>query len=134
MMTSQDFSPVQPSDSRVHRESKKVLVIEDDTSIGKMIDQVLHEDGYKTVMASSLSESLALYYHGSFDGVLLDMILPDGSGKEFFDYFRNRNVPIVVVTVLSRERVAYILGTKDFMYVSKPFDLDSFRRLVTYNF
>lgn len=108
--------------------TKTLLLVEDDESICRLISQYLATLGYRVVVAKTLVESLVQFYREEVDGVMLDMVLPDGSGKEFFESFRNRNIPIMVMSILSRERVSYILGTKDFKYLPKPFDIETFHK------
>jgi DNA-binding response OmpR family regulator len=94
-----------PVDQGVAVPSKpKVLVVEDDLDSYQALSKILKHVGYETVSASSLATARELIdTEPRF--VVLDLMLPDGNGKELLQHVRERNLPIkVVVLTASADR------------------------------
>jgi DNA-binding response OmpR family regulator len=115
---------VQASASAGFEEGKisevRILVVEDDDSIGDPLAAGLEREGFEVRRARAASEALAA---APADLVLLDLGLPDGDGFDVCRTLRQRSaVPIIVVTARGEEvdRVVGLeLGADD--YVVKPF-------------
>jgi two-component system KDP operon response regulator KdpE len=104
----------------------RVLVIDDEPPIRKLLRMGLATQGYQTAEASNGKMALELLVDGP-DLVILDLGLPDVQGLELLRTIRERNdkVPIVVLSSRSDERAkveALDLGADD--YVTKPFGKD----------
>jgi DNA-binding response OmpR family regulator len=103
----------------------RILIVEDDTNIARLLDEQLDFEGHETVRAVTQQEALARVGRG-FDLVILDLGLPGGNGFEVCREIRRRGleVPIIVLTA-HRQTVdkvrALDLGADD--YLTKPFDL-----------
>jgi DNA-binding response OmpR family regulator len=108
------------------REPMRLLVVEDDDSIGDPLTAGLGREGFSVVRARTAREALAA---DPVDLVLLDLGLPDVDGREVCRRLRELgDTPIIVVTARSDEidRVLLLeIGADD--YVVKPF---GFRELV----
>lgn len=61
----------------------KILIVEDDPKINKMVQILLRKNKYLSVPAFSGTEALLLLEKESFDLILLDLMLPGLSGKRF---------------------------------------------------
>ncbi|MCX7773034.1 MAG: response regulator, partial [Clostridia bacterium] len=59
----------------------RVLLVEDDFNLALAVEYALKSEGYSVVKAASKKEALMLF-DGSIEMVLLDVMLPDGSGYE----------------------------------------------------
>jgi DNA-binding response OmpR family regulator len=100
----------------------RVLVVEDEPAIAESLTYALKRDGYDVAHAPTLAEAVAAL--DSVEIVLLDLMLPDGSGFEVIGRARHaKNAPAIIV-LSSRDdeadRVAALeTGADD--YVSKPF-------------
>jgi len=100
----------------------RVLVVEDEPAIAESLGYALKRDGYDVVHAPTLGAAL-----GQLDDVeivLLDLMLPDGSGFEVIGRARNAKTPPAIIVLSSRDdeadRVAALeTGADD--YVTKPF-------------
>jgi DNA-binding response OmpR family regulator len=103
----------------------RILVIEDDPAIGKLVRIVFERDGQDVAHASTGSEGLDLAHNWGPDVVLLDLGLPDMGGFEVTRRIRGESdVPIVILTArgLENERVEGLdLGADDYMV--KPFSI-----------
>lgn len=101
---------------------KTIAIIEDDPSIGDMLQEVLQKEGYRVQRAYSGTEALFLLERGLPDLVLLDLMLPGLPGEELLE--RMRGVPVIVVSAKAGvdDKVDLLLrGAAD--YVTKPFEL-----------
>jgi two-component system, OmpR family, response regulator RegX3 len=102
---------------------RTILLVEDEESITTPLVEALHREGFDTAVSATAGESLALADRVKPDLVLLDVMLPDGSGFDVCRELRARSrVPIIMLTARGEEadRVAGLeLGADD--YVVKPF-------------
>lgn len=102
---------------------KKILIIEDDSSIAEIERDFLEIEGFIVAIATDGTEGYKLAFSGQFDLILLDLMLPGMSGIEICRAIRDKiDIPIIMVTAKAEE-VDMIrglgLGADD--YVSKPF-------------
>ena len=102
---------------------RTVLLVEDETSITDPLAEALAREGFETKLARSVAESLEIASRIDPDLVLLDVMLPDGSGLDVCRELRSRSqVPIIMLTARGEEAdrvVGLELGADD--YVVKPF-------------
>jgi DNA-binding response OmpR family regulator len=106
--------------------ARRILVVEDDPAIQRGIVDALRFAGYKPCAASTFAEAVKQVSEASFDLLLLDLVLPGGSGLEVMARARKSQptVPVIAVTALGTEndRVGGLTqGADD--YVVKPFSL-----------
>lgn len=101
----------------------KILLVEDDFALAMGTEYALQTDGYEVMRAGTLAQAEDLLDKG-IDLILLDVMLPDGTGYDFCRKIRSggRNVPVIFLTALSEE--ANIVqgleqGADD--YVVKPY-------------
>ena len=103
----------------------RILVIEDDPAIGKLVRIAFERDGQDVVHAATGTEGIEMTRSWSPDVVLLDLGLPDVGGLEVTKKIRSESdVPIVILTArtLEDERIKGLdLGADD--YVVKPFSI-----------
>lgn len=104
----------------------KVLTVEDDTHIRRLLRAALHRADYEVLEASAAREALSLIEIEHPDVVLLDLGLPDRDGLELIQLIRSRSKATILVVSArenSEEKVAALdLGADD--YVTKPFDTE----------
>lgn len=102
---------------------QKILVIEDDDTINRLLFDLL-KDRYDVTQAYAGTEGKRLLESESFDLLLLDLMLPGVSGEELISTIREQSsVPIIVVTAKAEVNVlANVLkiGAND--YIAKPFN------------
>ena len=108
---------------QVHPGKRTVLVVEDEESITTPLTAALAREGFDAAVAATAAEALELAGRLEPDLVLLDLMLPDGSGLDVCRELRRASsVPIIVVTARGDEAdrvVGLELGADD--YVVKPF-------------
>ena len=102
---------------------KKVLVIEDERPIAEPLADALRRDGFDVHLAATAAEGLEAFRAQGPDIVLLDVMLPDGDGRDLLRQIRQASrIPVVMVSARGEEmdRVLGLeLGADD--YVTKPF-------------
>jgi DNA-binding response OmpR family regulator len=102
---------------------KKVLVIEDERPIAEPLAEALRREGFDVSLAGTATDGLDAFSSQAPDIVLLDVMLPDGDGRDVLRRIRQTSrVPVVMVSARGEEmdRVLGLeLGADD--YVTKPF-------------
>jgi two-component system response regulator TctD len=103
----------------------RFLLIEDNADLAHSVRDRLTLDGHGVDWAASLAEAEDHLSVASYDLILLDIMLPDGDGRDFLAAQRRarRDTPVIVMTARSAvsDRVAMLdTGADD--YVTKPFD------------
>jgi two-component system phosphate regulon response regulator PhoB len=108
--------------------SQKILIIEDEPDIRKTLEYNISREGYEVISASSLSEGRQKLESASFTLLLLDLMLPDGSGLDLFRELKQdkslSSMPVIIITAKDDEVdkvVGFELGADD--YVTKPFSV-----------
>ena len=104
---------------------KHILLVEDDITLQALIEKLLLKNNYVVSKAINIGEAKKLVKLFLFDLIILDVMLPDSTGKEFYENtIKNRiNTPVIFLSALSNvdDRVTGLeLGADD--YIGKPFD------------
>ena len=99
---------------------KHILIVDDDVSIGNLLEEALTREGYRVSRAYSGTEALLLLQKGRPDLVLLDRMLPGLLGEELLPLIRDLPVIILSARADAEEKAELLLGgAAD--YVTKPF-------------
>ena len=108
--------------------SNKVLVIEDEPDIRKTLEYNLSREGYIVESCGSIEEANTFLENPSYSIILLDLMLPDGSGLDLCRQIKSNStiqeIPILILTAKDDEVdkvVGFELGADD--YVTKPFSV-----------
>lgn len=104
----------------------RICLIEDCPQTQQLIKRSL-ENWYEISSAISLKEGLEILAHASFDLILLDVNLPDGSGFDFCNHLKTHNqmkgIPVIFLTGKDKptdKMLGFSLGAAD--YITKPFE------------
>ena len=101
----------------------RILLVEDEEAISEPLAEHLERDGFAPEVAATIAEARDAYDRETPDLILLDVMLPDGDGRDLAREIRKESdVPIVMLTARGEEidRVLGLeLGADD--YVVKPF-------------
>ena len=105
---------------------KKILIMEDDIRIRRILELELEHEGYKVCEAKDGAEGLELFKKEYFDLILLDLMMPKMSGEEVCKKIRETSqIPIIVLTakeqLLSKVNLLD-MGADD--YITKPFEIE----------
>ena len=103
----------------------RFLLVEDNAELAGSVAQMLQLDGHAVDTASDLGGAEDYLASTDYDLILLDIMLPDGDGRDFLEQHRqsDRTTPVIVLTARSEvsDRVGVLnLGADD--YITKPFD------------
>ncbi|MFO7881323.1 MAG: response regulator transcription factor [Kosmotogaceae bacterium] len=102
-----------------------ILVVEDDENLAFGIKYALEQEGWSVAIARSISEAQNTFDNNDFNLILLDVMLPDGSGFDFCKKIRRQSdIPIIFLTARDEE-VNVVIGLESGGddYVTKPFRL-----------
>ena len=103
----------------------RILLVEDDPSLGEGIRVALHREGYTVDWLRHGGEALAALDSDTFSALVLDLGLPDMDGLDVLEVLRRRHaLPVIVLTARDAlaDRLRGLDGGAD-DYVLKPFDL-----------
>ena len=108
--------------------TNKILIIEDEPDIRTTLEYNLRKDNFDVIGVGSLGEARAAMNSSSFSLILLDLMLPDGSGLDLCREIKGNkelsSTPIIILTAKDDEVdkvVGFELGADD--YVTKPFSV-----------
>ncbi|WP_237981666.1 response regulator transcription factor [Bacillus thuringiensis] len=105
--------------------SHHILLVEDDISIQEMVEKYLIKEGFQVTIASDGEEGVNTYSKGSFDLIILDIMMPKLDGLEVVRIIREKSaVPILMMSAKDTDvdkAVGLGLGADD--YICKPFSM-----------
>lgn len=100
----------------------RIFLMEDDTMIASGIIYALETEGYETKHATTIKDARGLIENYDFDLAIIDMQLPDGTGFDVSEMFKNTATSVIFLTVVDDENTivrAFDEGAQD--YIVKPF-------------
>ncbi|WP_439740885.1 response regulator transcription factor [Bacillus pseudomycoides] len=105
--------------------SHHILLVEDDSSIQEMVEKYLTKEGFQITIASDGEEGVLTFLKGSFDLIILDIMMPKLDGLEVMRIIREKSaVPILMMSAKDTDvdkAVGLGLGADD--YICKPFSM-----------
>lgn len=106
--------------------ARRVLIVEDDAHIAELLRMHLHDEGYAVTHASDGDAGVRELERGSWDALILDLMLPGVDGLEICRRARaaRRYIPIIITSARSSEMHRILgleLGADD--YLAKPFSV-----------
>lgn len=114
------------------RNSKRLLVVEDEPDIRELLMNYLSNEGYQVVSASDGVEAIDLFSKENYDLVILDIMMPKIDGFGVCEVIKKQsNVPVIFLSALNDDKTqikGYDLMADD--YITKPFSMPIFLRKV----
>jgi DNA-binding response OmpR family regulator len=108
-------------------QAQRLLLIDDDARLAAMVGDYLRNAGFEVDVAATLAAGRERLRDGSYDALLLDLMLPDGDGLDFTRTLRadarTRRLPLLMLTARGEplDRIVGLeLGADD--YLGKPFE------------
>jgi DNA-binding response OmpR family regulator len=108
-------------------QAQRLLLIDDDARLAAMVGEYLRNAGFEVDVAATLAAGRERLHDGSYDALLLDLMLPDGDGLDFTRTLRadarTRRLPLLMLTARGEplDRIVGLeLGADD--YLGKPFE------------
>ncbi|ASR48355.1 DNA-binding response regulator [Paenibacillus kribbensis] len=107
--------------------NQSILIVEDEEKIARLLEIELEFEGYRVVKEKNGIDGLETYYKGTWDLVLLDIMVPGLSGTQLLQRIRKNdaNIPVILLTAKSSiaDKVEGLdLGAND--YITKPFVIE----------
>lgn len=104
--------------------NKSVLLVDDEEALLDLLQTILLEDGYSNIKtAKTMNEALDMFYEFKPDIVILDIMLPDGSGFQILNEMRkSSDIPVLFLSAkdaMDDQYYGFTLGADD--YIVKPF-------------
>ena len=100
-----------------------ILIVEDEKSLAELVKINLELEGFKTKICHTATKTIDVLNDYVPDLILLDIILPDGSGFEIQSKIKKKEIPVIFLTAkthLKDRLLGLELGADD--YITKPFD------------
>ncbi len=113
--------------------SERILLVDDDASLRKVLEFNLEQEGYTVVSASNGSEGLKFYDAENPDIVITDIKMPGMDGIDLLKEIKRRDIEKLVIVVTAFGTIdtaieAMKLGAHD--YITKPFNRDELRLVI----
>jgi two-component system chemotaxis response regulator CheY len=125
------------ADQSNHSRSANILIVDDLTSMRKVLRNLLHAIGFSRVTeARDASEAVVKLQSESFDLIISDWNMPTMTGQDLLEYVRSdprfKDVPFVMLTSLAdRDSVVAALRSGVSDYLAKPFTVEELEKKVT---
>lgn len=114
---------IQKENKRGGIEMERILVVEDDQALAMGIEFALKKEGFDVQLVQGIEAAKKAFHEGEFALVLLDVMLPDGSGYDFCrDIRKISKIPVIFLTACDEEVNVVLgldIGGDD--YMTKPF-------------
>jgi DNA-binding NtrC family response regulator len=108
--------------------SHRILVVDDDSAIRRLLATVLRREHYEVDTADGGRQALAMIELVQYDVVLLDLMMPDLSGRDVLARLALRDPQlkcVVIMSAASRSHIANSMTPNVYAAVSKPFDMQA---------
>jgi DNA-binding NtrC family response regulator len=106
--------------------SHRILVVDDDSAIRRLVATVLRREDYEVDTADGGRQALAMIELVEYDVVLLDLMMPDLSGRDVLELLALREPQlkcVVIMSAASKSHIANSMTPNVYAAVSKPFDM-----------
>lgn len=107
---------------------KRILIIEDEAAVANYVGVYLNQEGFELEQARNITDGFARVQERNFDLIVLDLMLPDGTGDELLPKLRELapHTPVLIMTGAPHddERLLRCLKSGAVGYVPKSFRVD----------
>jgi len=118
---------------------KKLLVVEDEVEIGRLIARVAEEAGYSVTVLTDSTEFKEVFKEFKPSVVTIDILMPEVDGIELIQWIgqRESEVPIVIISGADplytdiAKLLASARGAHQVLYLPKPLDLRALTRMLS---
>ncbi|HEY9856779.1 MAG TPA: response regulator [Stenomitos sp.] len=114
--------------------TKTILIVEDHPDALEYFEEVLAEQGYAVLTADNGRRGLELAQSSRPDAVILDVVLPQMSGREIHDALRadpaSQELPILFITAEQGEDVSDLVDDRHTFYMKKALDVQQLMSLL----
>jgi len=114
-------------------QASRILVIDDEKSLREFLTILLEQEGYEVSTAESVASGMEMLHERTFDLVMCDLKLPDGTGLEVLADARKHHVasPFIIITAHTTPQHALeALRAGAAEYLSKPFNVEDLKLIL----
>lgn len=108
---------------------KKILIVDDNVDLVRIMDTFLERHGYSVVSASNVAEAVKAIQKEKPDLIILDVTMPGGSGLNILRQLNASNpknmIPVIVVTGMEPKTKAEAFATGAVEFFLKPVNMDT---------
>lgn len=103
---------------------ERILAVEDEEGVRDFLRAILAREGFQVTLAAGCEEAMAAAADTSFDLIVTDVNMPDGTGPELVKALRRRQpyLPAVFISGISRDEFAAMAPGEDRNFLQKPFE------------
>jgi DNA-binding NtrC family response regulator len=107
---------------------KKILVVDDNTSIVRSLAHILKKEGHKVDTAYNGKEGINKIDEGQYDLVISDVIMPEKDGQDIANHINqsDHKIPLIIITgggsLLTKDMAIEIAKKHSPYFLKKPFD------------
>jgi two-component system OmpR family response regulator len=117
------------------KDKEKILIIDDDVVLCKMLEKNFRREGYVVLEAHNGKEALELLRHQKVNLIILDVIMPVMDGFEFLQCLKIdekcKDIPVIMLTVKDdKKSVQHGFDLKADFYLPKPVDFSNLLHFV----
>jgi len=110
--------------------SDKILVVDDDPLIRKMLSTALKKSGYEVTAVEDAEEALRIFSANSIDLVLLDIVMPKIDGLELLSLLKKKREDLIIIMMTGYPKIetsVQAIKNGAYDYITKPFSIDEIR-------
>ena len=114
-------------------DKKKILIVDDELLILRIISDILTKEGYEVVTALNYHKAVQHLEEETFNVVLSDIRMPEMSGIDLLSHIRqiNSDIPVILMTgFASLETAVEAVKQGAFDYLTKPLDFNKLKRII----
>ena len=114
-------------------EIKKILIIDDDISLTRVLSKALNNSKTIVECVNSISKAWVLIENKNFDLVISDVMLPDGDGLELVEKLQKKQNGTKVIVISAKNNLLTAVKANElgvFEYIPKPIDLNDLTLVV----
>ena len=136
-MNANAYTTAWPTDSVARPTSRKILVVDDDPAMVRLLREFLEGEGYSVSCALDGQVALRLVHEHSFDLIIMDVNMPVTNGLQVLERLRasadTARIPVILVTG-EPSGLVYPAVANDprAAHVKKPVDLESFNSVIQF--
>ena len=117
----------------VHKDTYKILLVDDDLDCLDAVDQLLRREGYETLRTDEGRSAIETVMGTKIDLAIVDFDLPDIDGFQVLYELKRvrRDLPVIIMTARSsKEMRLAALEAGAYCFIPKPFKIPGFRQIV----
>jgi two-component system cell cycle sensor histidine kinase/response regulator CckA len=107
---------------------QRVLLVEDEEAVNRLVKTALTQNGYLVTSANCVNDAMEKFegHNGQFDMIFSDAVLPDGNGVDLISVFKNRNPQLRVLLssgYTDKHHLMDMAKQQEISFLPKPYSL-----------